>query len=79
MTKSMDGKAQGTTLGLPTGTRQSGPKPPQSLLFPLGLVGLRLTLGLVMRASNEVSRREFIASTSVLLAASQLGVTEVTL
>jgi hypothetical protein len=31
-----------------------------------------------MRASNEVSRREFIASTSVLLAASQLGVTEVT-
>jgi hypothetical protein len=32
-----------------------------------------------MRASNEVSRREFIASISVLLAASQLGVTEVTL
>jgi hypothetical protein len=31
-----------------------------------------------MRPNNQVSRREFIASTSVLLAASQLGVAEVT-
>jgi hypothetical protein len=31
-----------------------------------------------MRTANDVSRREFIASTSVLLAASQLGVAEVT-
>ena len=30
-----------------------------------------------MRPNNQVSRREFIASTSVLLAASQLGVAEV--
>src|ERR1017187_4049295 len=45
--------------------------------FPLGLVGSRLTLGRTMRPNNQVSRREFIASTSVLLAASQLGVVEV--
>ena len=31
-----------------------------------------------MQPNNQVSRREFIASTSVLLAASQLGVAEVT-
>ena len=46
--------------------------------FRLGLIGSRPTLGRIMRPNNQVSRREFIASTSVLLAASQLGVAETT-
>ena len=40
--------------------------------FRLGLVASRLTLGRIMRPSNHVSRREFIASTSVLLAATAM-------